>query len=94
MCLLVAKFPWWWNPSFLQLSTVGQGLQVPVNLQGGQMLWSVLQLFISLGMENCYTLKVKRLEEVLLCIFQARDRAGLQKVQREPEKTPELKKNI
>lgn len=61
------------------------------------MLWSVLQLFISLGMENCYTLKVKSLEEALLCVFQARDRVGLQKVQREPEKaeeTPELKKNI
>ena len=76
---------------------MGQGPQVPVNLQGGQMLWSVLQLFISLGMENCYTLQVKSLEEVLLCIFQARDRVGLRKAQRQPEKaeeTPELKKNI
>ena len=62
----------------------------------GQMLWSVLQLFISLGVEHCYTLKVKSLEDVLLCIFQARDRILLQMVQRQPEKaeeTQKLKKN-
>ena len=34
------------------------------------MLFSVLQLFISIQMENCYTLKSQSLENGLSCIFQ------------------------
>ena len=45
------------------------GHNVPVNLQD-KPLFSVLQLFISIGMEKCYTFKDQSLKKGLPCIFQ------------------------
>ena len=47
------------------------GQDVLVSLWKKQMLFSVLQFFISLWVENCYTLKDQSLENRLFCIFQA-----------------------
>ena len=45
------------------------------------MLFSVLQLFISIWMEECYTFKGQSLQTGLSCIFQAIGNILLQKVQ-------------
>ena len=56
----------------VQESFVHKGqVRCSCKLQTKQMLLSVVQLFISLRMEKCYTLKGQSLETRLSCIFQA-----------------------
>ena len=43
---------------------------IPIDLQE-EKLFSVLQLFVSIGMEKRYTLKSQSLENGLSCVFQA-----------------------
>ena len=57
---------------------VGQ-VDVPVNLQP-DMSFSVLQLFVSVWREECYTLKGQSLENGLPCIFHARGSILIAKV--------------
>ena len=62
---------WCLNPLFLQLFMQVRS-QCSCKPPTRQMLFPVLQLCISLGMEKCYTLKGHSLENELSCIFQAR----------------------
>ena len=54
---------------FVLAAAQRSGHDVSVYLQ--QILFSVLQLFISMGMEKCHTFKGQSLENGLPCIFQA-----------------------
>ena len=58
------------------------------------MLYSVLHLFISIGVEKCYTLKDQSLENGLSCIFQALGNILLQKVQSQPDSAQATKPKV